>query len=66
MPLLKSESLILIAFAMLGVGLALEHSALEHGGALLWGLLALTLAAIIGVAFRIAHHAEVIRIRDSY
>jgi Ca2+:H+ antiporter len=63
MQTLKSESLILIAIAMLGVGLALEHSALEHGGAMLWGLLGLVLAAIIGVAFRIAHHAEVLALR---
>jgi len=48
---------------MLGVGLALEHSAVAHGGAMLWGLLGLVLAAIIGVAFRIAHHAEVLALR---
>jgi Ca2+:H+ antiporter len=63
MQTLKSEFLILIAIAMLGVGLSLEHSALAHGGALLWSLLGLILAAIIGVAFRIAHHAEVLALR---
>jgi Ca2+:H+ antiporter len=63
MQTLKSESLILIAIAMLGVGLAFEHTAVEHGGAMLWGLLGLILAAIIGVAFRIAHHAEVLALR---
>ena len=36
---------------------------MEHGGAMLWGLLGLILAAIIGVAFRIAHHAEVLALR---
>ncbi|MDP2787399.1 MAG: calcium:proton antiporter [Pseudomonadota bacterium] len=63
MKTVKSESLILIAIAMLGVGLALEHAAVQHGGALLWGLLGLVLVAIIGVAFRIAHHAEVLALR---
>lgn len=63
MQTVKSESLILIAIAMLGVGFAFEHAALEHGGAMLWGLLGLVLAAIIGVAFRIAHHAEVLALR---
>lgn len=63
MQTLKSEYIILIAIAMLGVGLALEHSALEHGGVMLWGLLGAILAAIIGIAFRIAHHAEVLALR---
>lgn len=44
-------------------GFALEHAALEVGGAFLWGLFGLLLAAIIGVAFRIAHHAEVLALR---
>ncbi|OYY95828.1 MAG: calcium:proton antiporter [Hydrogenophilales bacterium 28-61-23] len=63
MKTVKAESLILIAIAMLGVGLTLEHAAVQHGGATLWGLLGLVLAAIIGVAFRIAHHAEVLALR---
>ena len=33
------------------------------GGLLLWGLLLIILAAIIGVAFRISHHAEVLAVR---
>jgi Ca2+:H+ antiporter len=60
---LKSEFPIAIALAVLGLGFALEHPAVEHGGAMLWGLLLVILAAIIGVAFRIAHHAEVLAMR---
>lgn len=63
MKYLKAELPILLALLMLGIGFTLEHGAIEHGGAALWGLLALVLAAIIGVAFRIAHHAEVLAIR---
>jgi Ca2+:H+ antiporter len=59
----KSELPIAIALAVLALGFTLEHAAVEHGGALLWGLLLVILAAIIGVAFRIAHHAEVLAIR---
>ena len=60
---IKAEIPVFTALAVLGVGIALEHSAVEHGGALLWGLLGLILAAIIGVAFRISHHAEVLAVR---
>jgi Ca2+:H+ antiporter len=63
MKYLKSESLIALALAVLGLGFALEHGAVEHGGIALWGLLLVILAAIIGVAFRIAHHAEVLAMR---
>ncbi len=63
MKLLKSEFPIAIALAVLGLGFALEHGAIEHGGLALWGLLLVILAAIIGVAFRIAHHAEVLAMR---
>ncbi|MBK9160904.1 MAG: calcium:proton antiporter [Nitrosomonadales bacterium] len=63
MKYLKSEYPIAIAFIVLGLGFALEHAAVEHGGGALWGLLTIILAAIIGVAFRIAHHAEVLAIR---
>ncbi len=63
MKYLKSEFPIAIAFLILGLGFALEHSAVEHGGTALWGLLLVILAAIIGVAFRIAHHAEVLAVR---
>ncbi|HEX8978625.1 MAG TPA: calcium:proton antiporter [Parasulfuritortus sp.] len=44
-------------------GFGLEHAALESGSVTLWGLFFLILAAIIGVAFRIAHHAEVLALR---
>lgn len=63
MKYLKSEFPIAIALVVLGLGFALEHAAVEHGGAMLWGLLLVILAAIIGVAFRIAHHAEVLAMR---
>ena len=63
MKYFKSEFPIAIAIAVLGFGFALEHSAVEHGGGMLWGLLLIILAAIIGVAFRIAHHAEVLAMR---
>jgi Ca2+:H+ antiporter len=63
MKYLKSELPIVIALIVLGLGFALEHGAVEHGGGILWGLLLVILAAIIGVAFRIAHHAEVLAIR---
>jgi Ca2+:H+ antiporter len=63
MKYLKSEFPIAIALLVLGLGFALEHGAVEHGGVALWGLLLVILAAIIGVAFRIAHHAEVLAMR---
>src|SRR3972149_4987416 len=63
MKYIKAESQIVVALIILGLGFALEHSAVEHGGAMLWGLLLVILAAIIGVAFRIAHHAEVLALR---
>lgn len=63
MKYLKSEFPVFIALIMLGAGFALEHPAIEQGGVMLWGLLLVILAAIIGVAFRIAHHAEVLALR---
>lgn len=63
MKLLRAETPILLAILAAAAGFALEHSALTSGGALLWGLFAVILAAVIGVAFRIAHHAEVLAIR---
>lgn len=63
MKYLKSEFPIAFAFIILGLGFALEHAAVTHGGALLWGSLLVILSAIIGVAFRISHHAEVLAIR---
>lgn len=63
MKYLRSEFPVALALIILGVGFTLEHAAVEHGGAMLWGLLLVILAAIIGVAFRIAHHAEVLAMR---
>lgn len=63
MKYLKSEFPIAIALALLALGFFLEHAAVEQGGVLLWGLLLVILAAIIAVAFRISHHAEVLAIR---
>ncbi len=63
MKYLKPEFPVAIALVVLGLGFALEHGAIEHGGIALWGLLLVILGAIIGVAFRIAHHAEVLALR---
>lgn len=63
MKYLKSELPILIAIFVFGIGYALEHQAAEQGGLPLWGGLLVILAAIIGVAFRISHHAEVLAMR---
>ena len=63
MKYIKSEYPIAIALIVLALGFTLEHGAVEHGGIMLWGLLLVILTAIIGVGFRIAHHAEVLAIR---
>ncbi len=63
MNTLKSEWPVAIALVMLALGFTLEHVAVEQGGVLLWAALLAILAAIIGVAFRIAHHAEVLALR---
>jgi Ca2+:H+ antiporter len=63
MKYLKSEFPIALALIILGLGFTFEHAAVEHGGAMLWGALLVILAAIIGVGFRISHHAEVLAIR---
>lgn len=60
---LKAEWPLAAAVAAGVAGFGLEHSALESGGLVLWGLFFLLLAAIIGVAFRITHHAEVLALR---
>jgi Ca2+:H+ antiporter len=60
---IKSEFPIALSLGVLALGFALEHSAIEQGGGVLWGLLLVILTAIIGVAFRIAHHAEVLAVR---
>lgn len=63
MKYLRQETPVLVAGLILGIGFAFEHSAVAQGGALLWGLLGLILVAIIGVALRISHHAEVLALR---
>ncbi len=63
MKYFKSEFPIVLALLVLGLGFALERGAIAHGGFALWGLLLVILAAIIGVAFRISHHAEVLALR---
>ncbi|HEU0186614.1 MAG TPA: calcium:proton antiporter, partial [Gallionellaceae bacterium] len=63
MKYLRSEFPIAIALGVLALGFALEHAAVEHGGLFLWGLLCVILSVIIGVAFRISHHAEVLAMR---
>lgn len=60
---LRSEWPILFALLLLPVGFTLEHAVLESGGLALGGLFAVVLAAIFGLAFRIAHHAEVLALR---
>ena len=63
MKYIKSEFPIALALIVLGLGFALEHAAVVQGGALLWAGLLVILTAIIAVAFRISHHAEVLAIR---
>jgi len=63
MKFIKSETFIVLALIGLALGLSLEHRAVEQGGWLLWGLMGIVLLAIIGVALRIAHHAEVLALR---
>ena len=63
MKYLKSEFPILLAIITLALGFVFEHAAVAHGGPMLWGLLLVILSAVIGVAFRIAHHAEVLAVR---
>ncbi|MGC2166897.1 MAG: calcium:proton antiporter [Gallionella sp.] len=63
MKYLKSEFPIVIALVVLVIGFEVEHAVVEHRGAMLWGTLLIVLVTIIGVAFRIAHHAEVLAMR---
>jgi len=63
MKYLKTEFPIALALIILGLGFTFEHAAVAQGGSLLWGGLLVILAAIIGVAFRISHHAEVLAMR---
>ncbi|MBI5329221.1 MAG: calcium:proton antiporter [Betaproteobacteria bacterium] len=63
MKYLKHELPLLFALVILAAGLALEHSAVHQGGLPLWGLLGVILVAVMAVALRISHHAEVLAIR---
>lgn len=63
MKYLKAEYPVALALLGFALGLFLEQGALEQGGLMLWGLMLMILAAVIGVAFRIAHHAEVLAMR---
>lgn len=63
MKYLKAEFPIALALVILGLGFTFEQAAVADGGTLLWSGLLVILAAIIGVAFRISHHAEVLAIR---
>lgn len=60
--LLAEKSLALSVLAGI-IGLLLEHTALETGPVAIWSLFGLLLAAIIGCAFRVAYHAEVLAYR---
>ena len=60
---LSREWLMLVAVVIGALGFWLEHAALEAGGMQLWALFALVLAGVFGLAFRIAHHAEVLASR---
>jgi Ca2+:H+ antiporter len=63
MKYLKAEYPVALALLAFVLGLFVEQAALEQGGLMLWGLMLLILSAVIGVAFRIAHHAEVLALR---
>lgn len=63
MKYFKFESPIAFAFLILGIGFVLEHTVVSQGGSTLWFALLVILSAIIGVAFRISHHAEVLALR---
>lgn len=63
MNFLKAEFPIAVALAVLVLGFAFEHTVVASGGGMLWGFLLVVLVAIIGIAFRISHHAEVLALR---
>jgi len=63
MKYLWSEFPIALALLILGLGYIFEHAVVAQGGIQLWLSLLIILAAIIGVAFRISHHAEVLAMR---
>lgn len=60
---LRGEWPLLLTLGVAPLGFALEHAAVHAGGAFLLGLFLLVLGTILGLAFRIAHHAEVLALR---
>lgn len=60
---LRAEWPLLLALLAIPLGFFLEHAAVHSGGLVLGGLFAVILAAIFALAFRIAHHAEVLALR---
>lgn len=58
--LLRQEKLLLIAALAMIAGYLLEHSILAGGGATIAVAFTLIVAVIMAVAFRVAHHAEVL------
>lgn len=60
---LRAEWPLLLALLAIPLGFSLEHAAVHSGGLVLGGLFAVILAAIFALAFRIAHHAEVLALR---
>lgn len=60
---LRAEWPLLLALLAIPAGFALEHAAVHAGGLALGGLFSLILGAIFVLAFRIAHHAEVLALR---
>ncbi|WP_162085559.1 calcium:proton antiporter [Sulfuriferula nivalis] len=63
MKSLKSELPVVVALIVLGLGYVFEHAVVAQGGGLLWTGLLVILTAIIAVAFRISHHAEILALR---
>lgn len=60
---LRAEWPLAFGVVAAALGYALEHAAVHAGGAALGGLFAVVLLAVFGLAFRIAHHAEVLALR---
>lgn len=60
---LLAEWPLLLALLAIPLGFLLEHAALQTGGLALATLFSVILAAIFTLAFRIAHHAEVLALR---
>lgn len=60
---LKNEWVLLFAALTWVIAFNLEHSAITQGGIFLGSLFTLVFGAIILLAFRIAHHAEVLAVR---